>query len=82
MVDDDDSAHGISTALTRPQSMGSLEMLHVDPELHKEYIAEAILLRDNDRTPVQADYDDEIIMERVALRQRVPTLHRERAKSF
>jgi len=68
--------------LSRLQSMGALPMYHADSQFHEEYIAEAMSLRDNDRTPVQADYDDEIILERVSLRQRVPVLHRERAKSF
>lgn len=68
-------------ALTRPQSMGAFPLCQGDSQLHGDYIAEATSLRENDRTPVQADYDNEIF-QRAALRQRLPILHRERAKSL
>lgn len=62
--------------------MGALPPRYMDAQPNGDGIAEAISLRDNDRTPVQADYDDEIVVRRVALRQRLPTMHRGRAKSF
>jgi len=62
--------------------MGAFPPLYVDTQLHDDHMTEAILLRDNDRTPVQADYDEGIVLQRVVLRPRLPAMHRERAKSF